>query len=1037
MRNYRTGELVRAAGASFLLLVLLIAPPLLLIGFVGNPLPAGGISLTGSISDSFIIFVLATVCWLMWAQLLLCVVVEILSAVRGTTLPTRLPGTFGVQQHLARQLVTAVLAIAATGSIVGSGTVTAPPASAAMVQATHTISTSEVVAETAVPANEQSTTADESLQSVTVQRGDSLWSLAEKHLGDGDNYTQIIKLNDGQKMVDGTVFNPADPLVPGWTLAMPASAVGLDQIQTATQVKDLEVNVKPGDSLWRIAEEKYGDGNKWPKIWEANRGEHFKDGRTFTNPDLIQPGWKLDVPGKAVTVPAPSGGNTAPSHNGEGTSTAPEQGTAQQDLQQAPAAQSEGQDQAQSRTTASQQSAEADMVEDQGIPIRTIGGVGALLAAGVIGLLVAKRRRQQQHRKPSQTIPIPEGPPAELEHELRTVADPLSRDCVDKALRILAAECAKTGQPLPVVTAARLTEDRFELFLAGAQELPTPFTATVDPNVWSFDREAASDLMGYALDEIPAPYPGLVIIGHDEEDAHLLLDLEHVGELGISADDSEATSILAAIAVELATSTWADDLQISVVGGLHELAFIDTGRVRHVAHLSLILNELEQRAATDRDALDQAGEDLQQARIRPDIGGDWSPEIVLVAGHVTDEERARLHATVSELPRVAIATVAQGEVDSGWSIKVDGTGAGVLQPFGLSLRPQRIGAEDYEALVAVLHVADVEPEGAGDELIEPAWEDLPGTIVDVDEVPIEELDADTTNDHDDQQDDDQGEEADEEDGHDVDENTAGIAHVHAFIKKSPIVRVFGPVMVDEPAGFDLPAGQVSRATELVAFMALNPGADYIALDKAMSPGKRVTDNARGTRVGKARRWLGATADGEPYLVKHPGAAGYRLHEDVKTDWDLWRELVPHGARAAGTVSLEQAMALVRGAPFSDAKPRYYAWAEHLKLEMTSTIVDAAVELARRRLLEGVWGAAEEVAVLGIRVAPEVEALWRVRITAAAKAGKWAAVEDLIQRLLVIIDDIGGGMDDETADLLAKLDDAKAQHSDTDLLTQVL
>ncbi|HEY7529475.1 MAG TPA: LysM peptidoglycan-binding domain-containing protein [Gemmatimonadota bacterium] len=47
--------------------------------------------------------------------------------------------------------------------------------------------------------------------------------------------------------------------------------------------------VRPGDSLSRIAQRFYGDGNQWPRIHEANR-DQIKD------PDLIYPGQKLVIP---------------------------------------------------------------------------------------------------------------------------------------------------------------------------------------------------------------------------------------------------------------------------------------------------------------------------------------------------------------------------------------------------------------------------------------------------------------------------------------------------------------------------------------------------------------------------------------------------------------------------------------------------------------------------------------------------------------------------------------------------------------------
>lgn len=47
--------------------------------------------------------------------------------------------------------------------------------------------------------------------------------------------------------------------------------------------------VKKGDTLWKIAEKYYGDGNLYKTIFEANRD-------ILKKPDVIQVGQKLQIP---------------------------------------------------------------------------------------------------------------------------------------------------------------------------------------------------------------------------------------------------------------------------------------------------------------------------------------------------------------------------------------------------------------------------------------------------------------------------------------------------------------------------------------------------------------------------------------------------------------------------------------------------------------------------------------------------------------------------------------------------------------------
>ncbi len=52
----------------------------------------------------------------------------------------------------------------------------------------------------------------------------------------------------------------------------------------------MKYKVKPGDSLFKIAQHHYGDGKYWPEIYEKNKGV------IGGNSDLIHPGQVLFLP---------------------------------------------------------------------------------------------------------------------------------------------------------------------------------------------------------------------------------------------------------------------------------------------------------------------------------------------------------------------------------------------------------------------------------------------------------------------------------------------------------------------------------------------------------------------------------------------------------------------------------------------------------------------------------------------------------------------------------------------------------------------
>jgi DNA-binding SARP family transcriptional activator len=60
--------------------------------------------------------------------------------------------------------------------------------------------------------------------------------------------------------------------------------------------------VMRGDHLWGIAERFLGDGFRWVDIWKLNQQRTMTDGRAFVDPNLIYPGWQLELPQDVSTA---------------------------------------------------------------------------------------------------------------------------------------------------------------------------------------------------------------------------------------------------------------------------------------------------------------------------------------------------------------------------------------------------------------------------------------------------------------------------------------------------------------------------------------------------------------------------------------------------------------------------------------------------------------------------------------------------------------------------------------------------------------
>ena len=102
-------RLLRALLAAGALTGIVVGPPWALVRYVGNPWPAEGVSLAAPLTDGAIIGLLALVVWVLWIQLVVCIVAETFAALTDDRIRFAVPFALGIQQHLARRLVTAVV----------------------------------------------------------------------------------------------------------------------------------------------------------------------------------------------------------------------------------------------------------------------------------------------------------------------------------------------------------------------------------------------------------------------------------------------------------------------------------------------------------------------------------------------------------------------------------------------------------------------------------------------------------------------------------------------------------------------------------------------------------------------------------------------------------------------------------------------------------------------------------------------------------------------------------------------------------------
>ncbi|MEU2514520.1 LysM peptidoglycan-binding domain-containing protein [Streptomyces syringium] len=247
---------------------------------------------------------------------------------------------------------------------------------------------------------------------------------------------------------------------------------------------------------------------------------------------------------------------------------------------------------------------------------------------------------------------------------------------------------------------------------------------------------------------------------------------------------------------------------------------------------------------------------------------------------------------------------------------------------------------------------------------------------------------------------------------------------------APQIRVLGPVDIVGTLG-KLEASRRHVLIEIASWLILHPGQVRQELDEAIWPGLRISADSRNAYISKLRIWLGrdpllpATDPQAQYLP--PISKGiYALNDQVSCDWHAFQDLYRQGMHDTGTeadTALAQALALVRGRPFSDIDQSRYIWAEHDIQEMISATVDVAHELFVRRLAVRDFRAAASAATRGLTCDPSSEMLYRDMFTLYSETGDRIGMERIAHQLARIAAETGVDSSPETVSLINALMDA--------------
>lgn len=445
-----------------------------------------------------------------------------------------------------------------------------------------------------------------------VVQNDTLWDILEAHYGyaDADLVWRVAAANG--------LANP-DELAIGQVITLPPVDAVID---TAVVEADNTVVVQIGDSLATIAASRLGDSDRWVEIWEANRGRTMGDGRTFDDPNVIQPDWTLRLPTDTDTPAGdvvPVGGDE-PAAVDDGAVESPsvdEQPTvnepapeiaepptdqvpvtealpappiadddlatgdvaaaddrpvaASPDLQPAspvapPTVEVEVDDREtteQGRNTRSAAPAPAASVDPSTLPVAAvsasddsipfsglIGGVS--VAAVIIGLIETARRRRQRSTAPESTADIDtktNDDYARSELALRALAARSHQHLVAATTVLLSEHYRNAALPVTVLVQSIVVSDDGHITITFDESVPPPAPFTGTDRHWTI----AADQLGDVDVEISPEdqlFKTVVSIGRNAA-SEIFVDLESIGSVTVTGDTESIDSLCRGIRTQL------------------------------------------------------------------------------------------------------------------------------------------------------------------------------------------------------------------------------------------------------------------------------------------------------------------------------------------------------------------------------------------------------------------------------------------------------------------------------------------------------
>ena len=407
------------------------------------------------------------------------------------------------------------------------------------------------------------------------------------------------------------------------------------------------VTVESGDTLRGIATRQLGDADRADELFDLNQGAPQPDGTSLTSPETIQPGWTLRLPDQQ---PSPVGSTPTrvppPSPPFDRPVVPP---TTDRPAGTTPSSPVARPPVPESTADAPQPSRTTDPTAPSTSPtVVPAVGVTAALATGALVLLAVRRRRQLRRRPHGHRVAVPGDDAGRWEWTAEQVSGrTVTDDRLDLALRSLVHPDLRSD-PVPHVCSIERSDTTARVRLVESAFLPAPFEPSDVRTLWDLDLDAALAVPDSEVSGFGSPYPTLVAVGV-EDDRMLLIDLEQRGLLRIGGDEIRVRGLLRHIAAELATSSAAEDVETLVVGLGDEAEDFNPDRIVVTPDIDTAVAQLARRAITTRMELSRHGlTTTVEGRLERNSASSWLPTVLLAACPPSTHDRERLDELLDE-----------------------------------------------------------------------------------------------------------------------------------------------------------------------------------------------------------------------------------------------------------------------------------------------------------------------------------------------------------------------------------------------------